>query len=337
VTNDYVYYIYTPAYVDWSAGIRVLHYLCDELNKNGFEAFVALHGPINGLEVSADLQTPILSQALMRKHQLLGRAVVAIYPETIQGNPLFAPNVIRWLLNYPSLLGGQNSFNHEKVLAYSETLAKDHIAGGNSELSILFVPAIRSVEIKRVLRYSTVRRKDLQVVYAQKHRALGGFPKTDYPAFVEITRFGKEAPRREQTLALLRQAALLHVYENTTVITEACLLGTPVLCHRNKYFSELIAAKELPFSGIAWSEDEIHPPDIVQNLKILKDAEMSSKVKLIEIFNNLDFGPVIPPSGPIKVPRRGLFTRHSLSRGFQVLTQKGPIVFIRFLKNYISR
>jgi hypothetical protein len=335
--NTNIYYIYAPSFVEWSAGIRVLHYLCDELNKLGFEAYLALHGPMSGLEVSRELKTPILTKKLSRKHFLEDKNIVAIYPETIKGNPLRALIVIRWLLNYPSLLGGQVNFDSEIVLAYSDALAKDYGALTGCEPKVLYVPAIKSNEVVEVMKASVLRRNKLHVIYAQKFRALGGIPRSDHAGAVEITRFGEEAPDRAATLQLIREAEILDAYENTTVISEACLFGTPVICHRNSYFSELIASKELPLSGVSWDSDKIELPDVERNLLILQRAEIKSREDIQDIFKDLKVVKSVQSSRCVKLPRRGLLTRHSLSRGFQVLTQKGPIVFLRFLKNYMGR
>ena len=335
--NHEIYYIYTPAWVNWSAGIRVLHYLCDELNNAGFSAFLVIHGSNVKPVTSSVLNTPELTKEIAKLHKSEGQRVIAVYPETILGNPLNAPYVIRWILNYSSLLAGNSVFKNEKIIAYTNRLAEDYSLKSGAKPEVMFIPAIKSAEINNVQKNQIVKKKDLHVVYAQKYRALGGTPKTDYQSFEEITRFGKDAPSRDKTLSLIREASIFHAYENTTAISEACLLGTPVFCHKNEFFSELIASEELPFSGISWSEDEMQQPDIVGNLAILKEAEKNTGARLKEIFNNLDFDLATTTSGVVKIPRRGLMTKHSFSRGFQVLTQKGPIVFLRFLKNYIGR
>jgi len=283
------------------------------------------------------LNTPILTREITNLHREENSTVFAIYPETIIGNPIHAPNVVRWLLNYTSLLGGNHTFENETVLAYSNSLAFDYSSQNSHMPDVLFVPAITSREIEDQLEQPGRTREGLQVLYAQKFRALGGIPDTKFDLYEEVTRFGKDAPDRQKTLKLIREAELFHAYENTTAISEACLLGTPVICHKNRYFSNLLAQDELPFSGISWNPREILKPDAPANLRILKEAEVKSKEDIFSIFSNLKISPNVPRAHQIRLPKRSLITRHSLTRGVKVLFQKGPIVFARFLKNYLDR
>jgi hypothetical protein len=323
--------------VEWSAGIKVLHYLCDELNRSGHEAFLVLHGARTEVEVSKNLFTPVLTKELLGIHIDQKKLIVAVYPETVIGNPLKARHVIRWLLNYPRLLGGARKFSGEIVIAYSENLSREYEKNTGVSIKVLFVPAIRSSEIERIISGEFQKQKTLNVIYAQKYRALGGIPDREYDNFVEVTRFGKKAPNRTETLNLIRRASVLHVYENSTVISEACLLGTPVLCHKNEYFFELIASTELPFSGVSWQEKELNKPDMAKNLMILKNVEKNTTLKVRQIIKELEFNVTSEFVEPVIIPRRGVFTRHSVNRGLMVFTKKGPLVFARFLRNYIGR
>ena len=331
-----VFYIYAPALVNWSAGIRVLHELCNILNKNGFDALIALHGEVRTDFSPTTSNNPVVTQQLLEEHQRQGKVIVAIYPESIVGNPLNARYVIRWLLNFPKLLGGKAEFKNETVLAYSQTLATDYAAKVGQEIDVLFVPAILEEEIRRYSYEPVVKDSNLNLVYAQKFRALGGKPNLDYENVLEITRFGKRAPSRDETLRLIHESQVVHVYENTTVISEACLLGTPVICHRNRYFDSLIAEDELNFSGISWDENEIAQPDIEKNFRLLEIASLKSETELVRIFSSLK----LVNSGAldlIRIPKNGIITTHSVSRALKILTQKGPFVFFRFLWNYIAR
>lgn len=333
-------YIYTPPWADWSAGIRVLHYLCDDLNNMGYFAFLAIHGPKTKFDVNKNLNTPVLTRKLLKSHFDSNNRILVIYPEGIAGNPLKAKFVARWVLNFPSLLAGPKSFGDEVVFAYSNLLSRS--LGKINPCPIMFVPAVRAIDMEKYGSRMNIPQKvegnSYELIYAQKFRALGGrLPKLEHNQ-MEITRFGRNAPTREETLQLIAGAKLIHVYENTTVITEALILGVPVLCHANEFFEELIANKELDMKGVSWDENHLETPDSEYNLNVLKEAELQSKKQLKQIFMTLDLG-----KNPynldqrIQFPRRGIITKHSLSRAKSVLIQKGPMALSRFFLNYVFR
>ena len=332
-------YIYSPSWVEWSAGIRVLHYLCDLLNQNGYNAFLVLHGLETEPETSPSLITPVLTKALFNKHTREARRIVALYPEGIKGNPLNAEYVIRWVLNFPSLLGGLTTF--ETVLTYSKALSD--ALGDESRARVLFIPALKSCDFEAPFNHGKKSEgfggRPYELIYAQKFQALGGKLSRLCINQFEITRFGRNAPSRKQTLELIYNSNLVHVYENTTVITEALLFGVSVLCHRNQFFDSLIAENELPMVGISWDESRLVAADRGHNLKVLKDAENKASSNLIEVFSNIELIPKkrYASSAKLRYPKRGVITKHSLDRAVIVLKQKGLKVFVRFFFNYIFR
>lgn len=331
------FYVYAPSWVTWSAGIRVLHYLCDTLNENNFSAFLVLHGPKSVKETSSNLKTPILTNDILKRHKRDSVRVIAIYPESIIGNPLKAKHVVRWLLNFPGLLAGNSTYSGEIVMPYSRAISKSTAAQDNAK--ILFIPAVKTNEMSQYLdSVPKESSSQLEVIYAQKFKALGGILPKLREDQLEITRFGKKAPNREKTLAIIKNAKLVHVYENTTIVTEAALLGTPVICHENEYFHELLAQHELDMSGVSWDESQVEMPNIQENFKILENAELEAKARVHEIFSNLELPPYVEgESDMLVLPRRALITKHSILRAKSVLMQKGPLVLFKFLHNYINR
>jgi hypothetical protein len=337
--EDFIY-IYSPPWVDWSAGIRVLHYLCDLLNLGGYQAFMVLHGRENQQEVSANLRTPVLTKRLLQMHHQKKGKIVAIYPEGIPGNPLNAQFVIRWILNFPSLLGGSETFENETVLAYSQTLS-DSLAD-NLVSEILFIPALKTGDFNsrkdELSRPTELMKTQYELIYAQKYRTLGGILPSLLPNQIEIKRFGKDATSREETLNLICGAKLVHVYENTTVITEALVCGVPVLCHENPNFTELIADRELPMIGISWDRANLVDADADFNFQTLKNAENMASAKVLDIFADLFLTPQVCVSRiDIRLPRRGTVTKHSLARARVLIRQKGLRTLLRFIRNYLIR
>ncbi len=119
--------VMAPAYHHVSAGIRALHTLCNELNVCGRTAhlifyrfkpggvdfytpednseYCGLHAHIPRLPATADIG---------RFRALIDEGIV-VYPEVVQGNPLNAPRVVRYVLNRPTsngypMLEGEGDF-----------------------------------------------------------------------------------------------------------------------------------------------------------------------------------------------------------------------------------
>jgi len=88
--------IYTFDYDEGSGGIKVLHKLCDSLNKNGYKSYLTFAYNVNGGVTCPDYNTPIAPVSLIEN---LDDAIV-VYPEGRDGNPLNAKNVVRWILNF---------------------------------------------------------------------------------------------------------------------------------------------------------------------------------------------------------------------------------------------
>ena len=98
--------IFAPPYRNSSAGVRVLHRLAAELNKLGCSAFVFT--------------------AWKKFDQLkanIGDCIV-VYPEIIEGNPIGAKNVVRYILNKPGYMEekGATYAESELVFVYTEAL-----------------------------------------------------------------------------------------------------------------------------------------------------------------------------------------------------------------------
>ena len=112
--------ICTPAYRNNSAGIVVLHELCDAIVRLGYVAHIILMEPSESewsFKVSEDpsfyredLQkiavTPELGEKWIK--EILARGIT-IYPEIITGNPLNAKNVVRYFLNGDGVISGKKS------------------------------------------------------------------------------------------------------------------------------------------------------------------------------------------------------------------------------------
>jgi hypothetical protein len=339
-------YIYAPRYIEESAGIRALHYLCHALNQTGNPAWLVVHGLEMG-EVptqNGQLNTPLLSEEIRDQHFGIGAVPIVIYPETIPGNPLKAQVIIRWLLNYPGVLGGPKEFDERDYLvAYSSKIAGEY--GG--EIPVLFLPALDLREIEETKHnFENQKRTDQILLYAGKYRQFVGKPLLPKWAPTEYTEIWREGPlkqERKEVLRLLATSSCLFIFENSTLINEAVLLGCPVILIKSTFFDSLIAEEELGNNGTAWS-DAINPLE-----KALSELENVSREYIDSIshfFVNLELevnnwttkASNFDYIAPIQLPQSTfLISRHRISLAIQILKTQGFITLLRIIRSFFRR
>jgi len=124
--------IYTYDYSPGIGGVKVMHKLCDMLNSNGFEAYLM---PINiqaDFYTCSDYNTPLITQEILDN---LDQAVV-IYPEGIQGNPLNAKNVVRWILGPFDPQAAKTYSKDDLVYWYMDYYYSDYLGQKENQLFI---------------------------------------------------------------------------------------------------------------------------------------------------------------------------------------------------------
>lgn len=83
------YLVWSYDYTADSAGQKTMHLLCHELNLAGQDAYVCFEGR------NPEWDTPYRSGPIDDDEW------IAVYPEIVEGNPLKARHVARWMLNKP--------------------------------------------------------------------------------------------------------------------------------------------------------------------------------------------------------------------------------------------
>ena len=344
---DIPIYIYAPAYLEASAGVRALHYLCHALNSMGQPAWMVIHGVISKGSplVNASLITPLLTPDIRNQHFACGQSPIVIYPETIPGNPLNAQFVVRWVLNYAGVLGGQTTFpDDEYLLAYSSKISKS-LSG---KPPILFLPPLNILEIWRIQTdLKAEKHNGKALTYAGKYRGFVGKPVLPNWAqnfeTEEIWREGPNKQSRTEVLKLIRNAPVLFCFENSTIITESVLLGTPVILIRSTFFDELLGEHELGIDGTAW-HDEVNPLDKakkslasaeVKYLKSIEDFHKSLQVEVVrwkKLANGTDY------LKPLLIPDHShLISKHRINLAIQILKNHGMITLIRISVSFLRR
>ena len=245
--NLHPYYIVAPPYTRYSAGVKSLHLLCHSLNLRGQQAFMILLPdlPIGLPALNPNLLTPRLTQDIADNHLAAGRCPVVVYPESISGNPMRAPLVVRYVLNFPGLLGGEKTYPPEDILfGFSSVLAKSVGQPDNA----LFVPVVNI----NIFRHSVeAEPRSGSCFYAKKFK--DQFPN----GLFEQTKDSIEITFQyslEEMADIFRRCEYMYCYENTAVALEAQLCGCPVVFLPNPHLTDIIGTSELGREGYAWGD-----------------------------------------------------------------------------------
>jgi len=126
--------VLAPAFKTHSAGIRVMHTLCNELNESGHTAYLMFYrfrpdgAGIDTYIPDGDAEYCKLHTSIPRlppcsdvgRFRDLIDAAYVIYPEVVSGNPLNAKSVVRYVLNSPAANGyPMREDKHDYIVAFS--------------------------------------------------------------------------------------------------------------------------------------------------------------------------------------------------------------------------
>lgn len=273
------YYVCAPPWVQSSAGIRALYLLCHSLNRLGFEAYVTHEplGPGCPPSTTTALKAPILAKCHVEEHYNLGLTPIMLYPETVSGNPLEAPMVARWVLNFPGLLGGDASYAPDEIcFGYSRELA----AAAGHPGRVLHMP---TVDTRLFYPPAGSQKREGGCFFASKYQVVHGgklFPITR--GCVEITRQFVDSPTAAQVADLLRRSEVFYAYENTALATEAVLCGCPAVFLPNPHLTEVIGRKELGPEGYAWGAS----PEEIERARATVSQGAINYLKTYDIFHD---------------------------------------------------
>lgn len=218
--KDYI--IWTPAW-QASCGVKVLHFLAKELEKNGYNVYLYSPKP----HLSEYKYVSEISDN-MRKNAII------VYPETVYGNPLNFDTVVRWILYYPGKNGGQKKYNRNEILfTYSDEFYKN--------ANVLFMP-----HLDENLFYDDNSPKKQNCVFVYK----GGKWKDvkEVEGLLEINMSYPET--RDELATLLRTTDILYSYDDfSALLDEADCCGCKVKIIKNDgiedYKSKYYELKEL--------------------------------------------------------------------------------------------
>ena len=257
------YYIQAPNYRRSSSGIRVMHMLCDALNRSGQEAYIVAD------VLNPQLMTPRLTLDVVELHRNQGLQPIAIYPEIIDGNPLNASTVVRYILNQPGFVEGRGKYEDDDILfSYTKPL----LLPGMAEDRVLYLPAPDlSVFCPPT---DPAKRVPGKVCYYQGRRGQAKVDPALLPAdAVEIT---AQWPATWEELAdLFQQCEFFYCTEASALGGEAALCGCLAVILPNEWAPLKL---EPTAYGVAWSLE----PEEIERAKstnhLLRDRLLKAQV-----------------------------------------------------------
>ncbi|MBK4726998.1 glycosyltransferase [Pantoea agglomerans] len=253
ITPAMPYILLAPGYKESSLGIQVVHRLCHLLNEAGYDARLI------ECDVNPDWNTPVISFEDYLDYSEGGEPCIAIYPEVVEGNPLNAPIVVRYMLNREGVIE-QNKMN---------AAAEDLYFWYRSEFAAkAFDPQMLSLEAYDASLFCDDKTvKDLDLLYLNRvPRSKVDF--STLPADVRI--LSMENPLSLTELAaVLKRGRVLYTYESSGTCFLANLCGCPVVARTLRGYETLAMTEDTVkdnAGGIAWNDT---PEEIVRTRQTL--------------------------------------------------------------------
>lgn len=260
------YYIIAPDYRRNSAGVRVLHMLCDALIRSGFEAYVSA-----GV-VDPRLMTPRLTGDVRALHKSQGVEPVVVYPEVMDGNPMGGNVVVRYLLNHPGLLREVSPFGKDDILfSYTRALLQP----GMSEDRILYMPAV-DLSIFCPPTDPATRIGGKVCYYQGRHAQALVDPTLLAADSVEIT---QQSPGSWEDLAALFQSCeFFYCTEPSGLAAEAVLCGCVAIILPNKYATAPLSQHENNGYGCAWGNTPENIERARETLPMMRESLLKNQM-----------------------------------------------------------
>ena len=347
-----LFYVYTPRWIETSAGIKVLHQLCSLLNEIGQEAYLVFSEESlnNSPRINGELFTPILTKELFLAHKLSHREPIVIYSETIVGNPLNAKYVIRYLLNYVELLGGPSKFDcNTFFISYTKDIAHDYREKSFQESEVFFLP---SIEVKKIP--FNEKKEDFWLLYRGKINDYSvsknyidiKFLESTLNSKVEIVaRSGKKYIERRELLDKLSKAKGVILFENSAIIMESLLSGGIAILLPSNLSRPIIGKEEFGLNGISLSLDleEIERAESTKHLARSQylalyentDERLINLILKIEAF----FSKMHPKDiGELRLPKNVKFINGGrILLSFKILRKNGLRAFLKLIISFMYR
>lgn len=266
------YYLVAPDYRRNSAGIRVMHMLCDALNRCGYESYVSTS------IVHPGLVTPYLTQQRVDMHKAQGLEPIVIYPEVVSGNPLGCDVVVRYLLNTPGFLRQIDGFGEDDIMF---SFTKGLMLPGMPEKNVMFLQPIDLNVFK--LPDDPSKRVPGKVCYYQG-RLERGIDKSLLPDdAIEIT--GSYPDSWEELVDIFQTCEFFYSSATTALSAEAVLCGCIAVVMPGEGAPLDFSVDETGNFGCSWG---LAPEDIDRARRTLPLLRERLEREELEFWNSLD-------------------------------------------------
>lgn len=293
-TKSKTFLIVAPRFTSKSAGVVTLYTLADILGQLGHVVYVVRPG--FSKSIGKNFRQISFFHYMFKWKQL--KKGIAVYHESIFGEPLQTEHFVKYLLNIP---GGVRSPKYTlkgpNIWSYSKEIARL----SNAPIKkILFLP----VSDPNFFRPRNGARSKQPLAYSGKHQIIPA----ELPIGAKIiSRYGKQAPNRDELVNLLQTHEELHVWENTAVALEATLCGCICIFHINRDFQFPFALDELGPSGYAYFSEENSIALAKNNVKNVRDVYLklwNARVNQVSLFvDRIDLNhPVSPKVTSLRPP-----------------------------------
>lgn len=279
--TDFV--VFAPNFTISSAGKRCLHELADDLVGRGLCASIC------GPEIRRPgAKAPPISLPEARR----GYGTVAIYPETVEGNPLRSLRVARWCLNRPGLGGDERFPETDRVFWHTDAI-EPFILGGR-KVGKLHLPTLDSHIFYPPPPGST---REGLAFYKGKHLDADPHEVPGVSDGLEITR---SWPSHEELGPIFRRVRALVTFDDFTALTdEARACDCPVVISKRGPLAlmddeRVLDCRDLGRSGVGWWLPGEHietsivragvPREVSRRLETVRMEYQEQLTQLIEEF-----------------------------------------------------
>jgi len=254
------FYLFAPPYKRASAGVTVIHMLCDQLNRHGYPAYMVpdyrYFGKFGYSNFSSknSLICPVVSRLELERSLSEKKIPIIIYPETISGNPLNAKNIVRYLLYYngalQSAVDALANIENEGLLYYTNDIRRS--LGDFPDRAKFESRLTMPVQDPSLYQPLHIGDRVKEYYYAEKfiHVHKGNVPNVIVERATRITRDGGDSPTPEQLVKVISEAKVLHVFEDTALSYEALLAGCVVNYHPSGIFNNVEKSTTIDELGV---------------------------------------------------------------------------------------